>query len=193
MLREPHIAPLTDYVDDLRSCRGDESIPYFDPTEAGIGATILVLLEAPGRKAAHGSGFVSADNDDPTAENMWNFYRQAEIDRSRDIVAWNVCPWYVGTPTKIRSVTRRDMKEAGPHVERLLGLLDDLRVVILLGLKAQKAWGHLERATSAIAGRDIQVIKSWHPSPRGLARYPHRAEEILENLRRAGRHVQQDK
>ncbi len=87
LLDSPHVAPLTDFVRRLRASRaGDESIPWFDPTDAGVRARILLLLEAPGRRATakQGSGFVSADNDDPTAENAWHLYREAGIDRATD-------------------------------------------------------------------------------------------------------------
>ncbi len=62
LLDKPHVKPLSDFVRHLRDERGgDESIPWFDPTEAGTEARILMLLEAPGRKAtsAQGSGFIS--------------------------------------------------------------------------------------------------------------------------------------
>lgn len=67
LLDKPHIKPLSDYVRRLRACRGEHtSIPWFDPTEGGIEAPILLLLEAPGRRATAelGSGFISADNND---------------------------------------------------------------------------------------------------------------------------------
>lgn len=61
LLDEPHIVPLTDFVRGLRAERGDV-VPWFDPTEAGAEARILLLFENPGRRAdaAQGSGFISA-------------------------------------------------------------------------------------------------------------------------------------
>ena len=91
LLHEPHIAPLTAFVVQLRDQHGGgESVPWFDPTEAGIDARILALLEAPGAKAtgaagprpkAKGSGFISADNKDPTADHVWHLLRDSGIDR----------------------------------------------------------------------------------------------------------------
>jgi len=50
-LRESHIAPLTDYVEQLRKTLGhNQEIPYFDPCDGGINAKLLFLLEAPGPK-----------------------------------------------------------------------------------------------------------------------------------------------
>jgi uracil-DNA glycosylase len=67
LLRESHVAPLTEFVERLRAAEG-AVVPWFDPTEGGVSARILLLLEAPGRKAAlvaeGGSSFVSPDNND---------------------------------------------------------------------------------------------------------------------------------
>ena len=94
LLNEPHVAPLTALVEKLRAQHPEASIPYFDPTEAGTGARILILLEAPGRRSAleKGSGFVSPDNNDETAKNLWTLLREAGISRSTEVVAWNVVP-----------------------------------------------------------------------------------------------------
>ena len=91
MLRRPHVAPLAAYVAGLRD-RGE--VPDVDPLDGGIAARLLLLLEKPGPKtspARGGSGFVSADNDDPTAAAAWRFAREAGIER-RDRIVWNVAP-----------------------------------------------------------------------------------------------------
>lgn len=134
-LTEPHVAALTQYVEALKVAKPDAQIPFFDPAEASIGARILLLLEAPGRRSAPpmGSGFVSPDNNDQTAQNMWLLLRDAGIDRARDVVTWNVVPWYIGDEQKIREATREDLRESQDAIERLIGLLPQLRVVVLLG------------------------------------------------------------
>jgi hypothetical protein len=107
-------------------------------TRAGINARILLLFENPGRRAdaVHGSGFISADNDDRSAENMWHSFREAAIDRSRDLINWNIVPWYLGDAQKIGSLRTSDIEEARPALAQLLALLPDLRVVIVCGRKA---------------------------------------------------------
>jgi hypothetical protein len=63
LLDAPHMAPLTAHVARIRAERGADRVPDFDPTEAGVNAPILLLLEAPGGNATRergGSGFVSA-------------------------------------------------------------------------------------------------------------------------------------
>jgi hypothetical protein len=63
---------LTDYAASLRE-RGSIEVPEFDPSDGGVEARALLLLEKPGRMTAEvGSGkrsssrFISRDNDDPT-------------------------------------------------------------------------------------------------------------------------------
>ena len=177
MLQAPHVAPLTDFVRRLRASRGgDESIPWFDPTDAGVGARILLLLEAPGRRATakQGSGFISADNNDPTAENAWRLYREASIDRRTDVVVWNVIPWYIGTDLAVRSWTHADVAEARGAIGDLFELLTNLRVVVLMGKAAQASWDRL--------GIETPVIVAPHPSPQNLNTRPQMRLEILKAL-----------
>lgn len=75
----PTAAPLTQWVDDLIAARIAQGlpaeVPYIDPLDAGTEARVLIILEAPGPKTnafntVPGSGFISSDNDDATAENL---------------------------------------------------------------------------------------------------------------------------
>ena len=154
-------------------------MPWFDPTEAGIDAQILLLLEAPGRRAAleRGSGFVSCDNDDQTAANLWHLLRESGIDRRSELATWNVIPWYLGDGTKIRPTRTADLEEAREATLELLRLLGRVRVVVLLGRAASKAWAALGIKGSA--------IEASHPSPLNLNTNPHRRDEILSALNKA--------
>lgn len=181
LLAEPHIAPLTQFVRRLRDQRGAESVPWFDPTEAGVRARILLLFENPGRRAdaLGGSGFISADNDDRSAENMWGIFREAGIDRTRDVVNWNIVPWYLGDENKIGNVRTSDIDEARPALSELISLLPDLRVVVLCGRKAQRGW---DRARLT---RDLPVLRVPHPSGRWLNAHPEDRTKIVDVLRSA--------
>lgn len=87
----PHVAPLTEFVRRLRIRVGSQAaIPYFDPWDGGVNAKVLFLLEAPGPKARN-SGFVSMNNPDQTARNLFELSREASLDR-RDMVTWNAVP-----------------------------------------------------------------------------------------------------
>jgi hypothetical protein len=183
LLDEPRIAPLTKFVRRLCETHGPGSVPWFDPTEAGTEAPILLLFENPGRRAhgGQGSGFISADNDDRSAENTWHIFKEAGIDRRRDIVAWNIVPWYLGDERKIGEVRPKDLEEARPVLAELLGLLPRLRAVVLLGRKAQAGWD--DTAPDA----PVAVLRAPHTGDQSLNREPGRRAEIIEALKEARR------
>src|ERR1019366_4921133 len=74
MLHHPHIAPLTAYAARLLQ-RGLGEVPEFDPFDGGVDAQVLFLFEKPGPMTVggDGSGFISRNNDDPTAEATFEF------------------------------------------------------------------------------------------------------------------------
>ncbi len=104
MLDRPHIAPLRDSAAKLRA-ENYGTVPEFDPMDGGTNARLLLLMEKPGpmtddlsKTGRTGSGFISRDNDDPTADAIFTFMRQAGIARE-ETVLWNVIPWWNGTRT----------------------------------------------------------------------------------------------
>jgi uracil-DNA glycosylase len=156
---EPHVAPLTAYVAALRNEAGpNAAIPDFDPWDGGATAELLYLLEAPGAKAVL-SGFISRNNPDETAKNFFELNRAADIPRKRT-VTWNIVPWYIGTGDHIRAAGRSDIEAGLPALTRLLALLPKLKVVVLVGRKA-------ERAASLISQLrpQLRLLRSPHPSP----------------------------
>ncbi len=153
----PHMRPLNEYVAGLRKRPGVE-VPDFDPLDGGVDARLLFLFEKPGPMTAvdgarRGSGFISRDNDDPTAENTFLFMREAGIPRKLT-VTWNVIPWWNGT----RTVTAAELREGAEETRRLAGLLPRLRAVVFVGEKASRARPHLEDA-------GLAFFSSRHPSP----------------------------
>ncbi len=155
LLEAPHMRPLNEYVAGLRKRPGVE-VPDFDPLDGGVDACILFLFEKPGRMTVddgRGSGFISRDNDDPTAEHTFRFMRKARIPRKRT-VTWNVIPWWNGT----RKVTDAELREGAEETRRLTGLLPRLRAVVFVGEKASRARPHLENTSLAF-------FSSRHPSP----------------------------
>src|SRR5882672_5086390 len=96
MLGLAHVAPLTAYAAELRQ-RDNVQVPDFDPLDGGVNARVLFLFEKPGPMTAEsgprtGSGFISRDNDDPTAEATFKFMQQAGIPRKLTVI-WNIVPW----------------------------------------------------------------------------------------------------
>jgi len=155
LLFEAHVAPLTEYVQSLRE-RGWGDVPDFDPLDGGIRAKALFLFEKPGPKASV-SGFISRNNDDKTAENTFTFMTQANIPRE-DVCIWNVVPGWNGT-TKVSS---DELKRGVDSLGGLFTLLPELRVVMLVGRKA-------ERARQLLDGSGLMLFASFHPSPKNYA------------------------
>jgi hypothetical protein len=170
MLALPHVAPLTAYAAELRQSSNLE-VPDFDPLDGGVNARALFLFEKPGPMTAEsgpriGSGFISRNNDDPTAEATFRFMKQAGIPR-RLTVIWNVVPWWNGT----RKVTTAELREGVASVERLITLLPELSVVVMVGGKSSKA----ERL---LRHRSLALFNSYHPSPLVRAKFPANWEAI---------------
>jgi hypothetical protein len=163
MLREPHVAPLTKFVEKLREAHPDWEFPDFDPLDGGSNADILFLFEKPGpmtSSGGKGSGFISRNNNDPTAEATFSFMKEAGLPRKRT-VTWNVVPGWNGT----RNITPMELREGVDALKGLLPLLAKLRTIILVGQKAQ-------RAMPLVEGLGLQILVSAHPSPLVRASQP---------------------
>ena len=178
LLSEPYVLPLTAYVDQLRAGSPDE-FPDFDPLDGGVEARMLFLLEKPGpmtsasRTGRAGSGFVSRDNDDPTAEAIFDFMRKAGIPR-RETVLWNLIAGWNET----RKVTAREVREGALETLRLVRLLPRLKAVVLVGKRA-------ERAYPLLAAEAFSLSSSAHPSPLVRAYWREEWEQIPEDWRAA--------
>lgn len=149
MLREPHIARLTAFAEKLR---GRDRVPYFDPLDGGDEARALFLLEKPGLMTEE-SGFISRNNDDPTAENIFKFMCKARIPRKQTII-WNVVPWW----NDIRKVTAQELRDGVESLKELMSILRSLRVVVMVGKKAA-------RAKPLLKTQRLELFTSSHPSP----------------------------
>jgi hypothetical protein len=170
MLRLPHAAPLADYAAKLRD-RGAVEAPDFDPLDGGADAQVLFLFEKPGPMTAEigkrvGSGFISRNNDDATAEATFRFMEQAGIPRKLTVI-WNVIPWWNGT----RHVTAPERGEGLACLEELLERLPALAAVMLVGEEAGRAKGYFDTT-------ELTTFNSSHPSPLVRARYRVRWEAI---------------
>ena len=172
MLDLPHVAPLTAYAAKLRE-RGSVEVPEFDPLDGGIDARVLFLSEKPGPMTAlggkrTGSGFMSRNNDDPTAEATIYFMQQAGMPRKLT-VSWNVIPWWNNT----LRVAKQELREGAEAVRELIGLLPNLCAVVMVGQKAAAARPYLEDT-------GLRLFTSDHPSPKVRARWPDRWKAIPE-------------
>lgn len=172
-LWEPQVAPINSLVDAItKTGKGD--VPYVDPDSGGVEARVLLLLEAPARAAAHGSGMLSADNDDATAAHVWEAYRDSGLPREWG-AHWNAVPWYVGKKEKIRVVTAAEIVEGRRWLLELIALLPDLRVLLTLGVAARTAAAPL---ADELDRRHVSVLSTWHPSPRNYNSRPQARPEV---------------
>jgi hypothetical protein len=184
MLSLPHIAPLTAYAAKLR-LRGCVEVPEFDPLDGCVDARVLFLFEKPGPMTADGnsyggrsgSGFISRNNDDPTAEATFAFMQEAGIPRKLTVI-WNVIPWWNGT----RKVTRSELCDGAGWVRELVSMLPRLAAVVMVGQKAAKAKTYLESTGLALFNSD-------HPGPLVRAKLRERWDAIPSEWAKIGRFI----
>jgi hypothetical protein len=100
-----------------------------------------------------GSGFISRDNDDPTAEAVFRFMQQARIERKRTVL-WNTIPGWNG----LRAIGAGEVGAGIEELLRLLDLLPHLTTVVLVGNKAR-------RAEPVLQQRQLRIFHSAHPGP----------------------------
>lgn len=179
LIREPHVHPLNALVDTWRARRPGAVIPWFDPDDGGIKASILLLMEAPGpATSAHGDrGFCSEDNDDPTNAVLRRERQDCGLQRE-NYVKWNIVPWQLTGDDGWRSPRPADLEQAAGSLTEMLAVLPDLALVITVGRAALHGW---TRHQTLFSERLLPVLAVPHPSQRNTAR----REESLTRLRRA--------
>lgn len=99
----PHVAPVNSFVERIRAERG-QYVPYVNPDSGGVLARVLFVLESPARPASHGSGILSADNDDGTTANIWAAYRESGLPGTRGLHCPRKNAW--GGRKQVRAVFR---------------------------------------------------------------------------------------
>ena len=173
---EPHIKPINRLVDSLRDEATGSWLPYVAPIYGGRDARLLSLLRDPGPRTreGEGSGFLSMENDDPTAEAISRLFTEAGINAC-DVVPWNVYPWYINRAPKAAEL------EAGIEpLRRLIELLPRLRVVMLHGGSAKDGWQRFSRRLPLIV-RGLHVVPTYHTSRQA---FWHRDPEVRDARRR---------
>lgn len=186
----PHIAPVNRFVDQLRE---REWAPYVAPIHGGVDARVLSILRDPGPKTrdGEGSGFLSTENDDPTAERQGQLLATVGLDAA-DILPWNAYPWYIN-----RAPRAAELELGVKPILDLIDMLPKLRAVLLQGGSAKDSWRRvLKRAPRPVEERGVEVIATyhpgrsalWHPDPEVRAR---RVEHQLEAFRLLGQRLRE--
>jgi hypothetical protein len=156
-----HVAPINRLVDELRAEPGRQGAPYVAPMYGGVNARLLSILRDPGPMTQHGrgSGFLSMENDDATAETINSYFDNAAIS-AEDIVPWNAYPWYIN-----RKPDTAELSAATEPLARVIALLPRLKVVMLHGGSARDAWKYLLRQhPDIVQSRSFHVIATYHRS-----------------------------
>ena len=178
----PSVQPLRQWAADLAERRG-AVVPWFDPAEAGIDSRVLLVYEAPGPMTnadnkRGGSGFISVDNDDQTAENTWRSRVAAGLHCGA--LCWNIVPWYLGPAS--RKPSAAEIKDGAEELLGLMRLLPRLDTVVLSGRYAQAGWR--KYLAGSLRRPNVRVIETWHPSPLALNQ-PGKREQYVAALREA--------
>lgn len=153
-------------------------MPYADPDFGGTHARILFLHESLGPQASaeHGSGFVSPDNNDPSAERFWRLSRDAGLPRD-SYINWNVVPWYLSGTARNQNATAADAQAALPYLHEFITLLADLQVVVVMGSFAQRWW--FRYLIDCPDSRVLPVLAAPHPSSRAGISNPRFQQDIF--------------
>jgi len=158
----PHVAPINELVDRLRD---HAWAPYVAPIHGGVDARVLTLLRDPGpaTQDALGSGFLSIENDDPTAARLNELLKSVSLGAS-DTVLWNAYPWYIN-----RAPKAAELEEGVAPILDLIALMPKLKVVLLQGGSARDSWRWVTRRAPKLVGeRGLTVIDTYHPGRQAL-------------------------
>lgn len=180
---EPHVAAINQLVDEFRA---EASVPYVDARYGGVSSQVLFLFETPGPRtevANEGSGFLSPQNDDPSAKRFLQCLNDVGLDLDR-VITWNASPWNLPKGEKI---TAQRLNEGLDPLRQLLDLLPRLRVVLTMGGNAEDSWNRLRKSSRSHVAT-YQVISSLHTSNRGITNGSrHTKSEGVEKVCRAMR------
>lgn len=201
---DPPVTELNQWVmalrDDPRLPPGaGPTIPFFDPRGGGVRARVLFLMQDPSEVATF-TGFISPDNNDPSANNATLACRAAGL-AARDRVHWNIFPWWVNVAKKGQPVDPRRPPQTYAQARHLatsllgevLGMLPYVRVIVLLGNEAQAGYARLD-AAAEVDRREIRVLRgpstspqSWNNIDKADPQQRYRRDIVIEKLTEAAR------
>lgn len=181
----PHIAPVNELVKALRQERPDLSMPLVAPHYDATTARVLSLLSNPGPRAdgERGSGFLSTENDDGTAERLGTIYERVGA-RPIDVIPWNGFPWYVhdahpnGLPLHL-------VAEGQSALHRLLLAVPGIRSVVAHGKDAHRAASLYFRDPEHRPLIKSRGMRSWttrHTGDRAFSAPPAERERRFEEI-----------
>jgi hypothetical protein len=168
---DPRVRVVNELCDALSLEKPGVTVPYVAPHYNAANATILSLSSNPGPRAGGdgGSGFLSRENDDPTAERMSQVFATVGLS-DEHVLPWNAYPWYVhqaypnGLPAGL-------LNEGLDPLKRLLELHPQIRTVVAHGGDAKRAMRQFttkKRFAPFVAERSLKVWEARHTSNRAF-------------------------
>lgn len=173
----PHVQSLEQWRASYAATRSTP-VPHFDPADAGDQARVLFVLDRPQEDlfSESGTGIVSVDNPDSSAERCWIERDSAGLHDG--VLMWNMVPFLVPNPNA-------DNRTAGAKaLGSVLRLLPRLEVVLLCSDAVQQTWDkHLQDRVPRVT-----VIKAPGVGPQSLSRKT-KQDELRKAVERAKRLV----
>lgn len=134
------IQNLFDEVQDCHKCYGGNPIyvPYPDPANAQESAEIIFVNERPGRIGTGDSGYVSFDNNDPSAEFFRACFYPLKLDRKQVFIT-NACLCHPDFPDYTDNApTKREIVNCHEWLGRQLSIMKP-KLIITVGSVALKS------------------------------------------------------
>lgn len=157
-LNAAHVAPLNELIVRLGQTRGGVRLPLAAPWHGGIHAPALIVLNDAGEPRDE-TTFLCIRNPDRAADRQRHLMTEFGIDPA-DFCHWNGYPWPRNDPK--RDLTPEQSVEGGRALLEVMGLMTDLKMLLLLGKKAQEAADAvLPQIQSAFPG--LSLVRSLHP------------------------------
>ncbi|MCU1407789.1 MAG: hypothetical protein JWQ43_4092 [Glaciihabitans sp.] len=163
----PGVLPINTLVDELRQQHPQRGMPYVAPHYDAANARILSLSSSPGplTGGAGTSGFLSRENNDPSAERMSRIFAAVGLTDA-DVLPWNAYPWHVheqypdGLPADMLAEGLRPLR-------RVLEAHPNIRAIVAHGGDAKRSVRLFEtkkRFNALVQERGLRVWETRHTS-----------------------------
>ncbi len=157
-LRTAHVAPLNELIRRHGDDKDGVRLPLAAPWHGGIHAPALIVLNDAGEPRDE-TTFMCIRNPDRAADRQRHLMTEFNIDPA-DFCHWNGYPWPRSDPK--RDMTPEQSIEGGRALLEVMELMTDLKMLLLLGRKAQDAADAvLPEIRSAFP--DLHIVRSLHP------------------------------
>ena len=157
-LRAEHAAPLNELIGRLGDDKDGVRLPLAAPWHGGIHAPALMVLNDAGEPRDE-TRFMCIRNPDRAADRQRHLMTEFDIDPA-DLCHWNGYPWPRLDPK--RDLTPEQSLEGGRALLEVMGLMTELRMLLLLGRKAQDAADAV--LPEIVSGYpDLHIVRSLHP------------------------------